>query len=153
MYPGLLLIPYNLICHMTMFTKLNFDPSPRLQGLGTKKIVSVYVQCAIHVKKTHTPNLVDFGFFFLDQPPPPPRYPKVPPLGMTQAAKGKSRLICYISFICEKISKVWFKFRWCNSDLMIFNLLAPPQGPRGRGPKNGAVAYAIHVSNTHTKSG
>ena len=37
---------------------------------------------------------------------------------------------------------------------MIFDLLAPPQGPRGGGgPKNGAVAYAIHVSNSHTKSG
>ena len=25
-YPGLLLIPFNLICHMTMFIKLNFYP-------------------------------------------------------------------------------------------------------------------------------
>ena len=68
----------------------------------------------------------------------------------------KSHLICYISFICEKIHKVWFKNLWnwlCNSDLMIFDLLAPPQGPRGRGPKHGAGACAIHVSNSHTKSG
>ena len=36
---------------------------------------------------------------------------------------------------------------------MIFDLLAPPQGPRGRGPKNCAVACAIHESNSHTKSG
>ena len=40
---------------------------------------------------------------------------------------------------------------------MIFDLLAPPKGPRGGGggetPKNGAVAYAIHVSNSNTKSG
>ena len=36
------------------------------------------------------------------------------------------------------IHKVWFKNNWnwhCNSDLMIFDLLVPPQGPRGRGPK------------------
>ena len=32
---------------------------------------------------------------------------------------------------------------------MIFALLTPPQGPRGRGKKN-AVAYPIHVSNDTT---
>ena len=37
---------------------------------------------------------------------------------------------------------------------MIFDLLAPPQGPRGRGKKKkSAVAHPIHVSNTHTKFG
>ena len=76
---------------------------------------------------------------------------------MTQAPEWKSCLICYISFVCEKIYKVWFKNLWnwlCNSDLMIFDLLAPPQRPcGGGGPKNGAVACAIHVSNSHTKSG
>ena len=36
---------------------------------------------------------------------------------------------------------------------MIIDLLAPPQGPRGRIKKNGAVACAIHVSISHTKSG
>ena len=36
---------------------------------------------------------------------------------------------------------------------MIFDLLAPPRGPGGRDPKNGAGACAIHVSNSHTKSG
>ena len=35
---------------------------------------------------------------------------------------------------------------------MIFGLLAPPQGTRGRGQKNCAVARSIHVSNSHTKS-
>ena len=33
---------------------------------------------------------------------------------------------------------------------MIFDLLAPPQGPR---PKKCAVACPIHVSNSHTKFG
>ena len=32
---------------------------------------------------------------------------------------------------------------------MIFDLLAPPQGPRGRVSKNCAVVHAIHVSNSH----
>ena len=37
---------------------------------------------------------------------------------------------------------------------MIFNLLAPPQGPRGGGAKNKcAVAHPIHVSNSDTKFG
>ena len=36
---------------------------------------------------------------------------------------------------------------------MIFDLLAPPQGPRGRGQKKCAVARPIHVSNPHTKFG
>ena len=36
---------------------------------------------------------------------------------------------------------------------MIFDLLAPPQGPRGRGKKKCAVAHPIHVSNPHTKFG
>ena len=34
---------------------------------------------------------------------------------------------------------------------MIFDLLAPSQGPRGQGPKMCAGACAIHVSNSHTK--
>ena len=37
---------------------------------------------------------------------------------------------------------------------MIFDILAPPQGPRGhRDPKKGALACAIHVSNSHIQSG
>ena len=36
---------------------------------------------------------------------------------------------------------------------MIFDLLAPPQGPRGRGQKKFAFAHPIHVSNSHTKFG
>ena len=36
---------------------------------------------------------------------------------------------------------------------MIFDLLAPPQGPRGQGQKKCAVAHPIHVSNSHTKFG
>ena len=92
--------------------------------------------------------------FFLA--PQSPRYPQVPPLGMTQAPEWKSRLICYISFICEKIHKVWFKNLWnwlCNSDLMIWTFWPLPRAPGGGDPKNGAVAYTIHVSNSHTKSG
>ena len=36
---------------------------------------------------------------------------------------------------------------------MIFDLLAPPQSPRGRGQKKSVVAHPIHVSISHTKFG
>ena len=36
---------------------------------------------------------------------------------------------------------------------MIFDLLTPPEGPRGRGKKKFDVACPIHVSNSHTKFG
>ena len=36
---------------------------------------------------------------------------------------------------------------------MIFDLLAPPKGPRGQDQKKCAVARSIHVSNSHTKFG
>ena len=80
--------------------------------------------------------------------------PSTPKWGMTQATEWKSCLICFMSFICEKRKrhKVWFNNLW-NWHLMIFDHLVPPQGPRERGPKNGAIACAIQVSNSHTKSG
>ena len=132
-YPGLLLIPVNLICHMPQdhVQKIKFlTPPLGPRGPGPKQL------CRF-IWVTHTRNLVEFRIFFLT-PPSPLRYSQVRPLGMTQAAKWISRLICFLSFICEKIHKVWFKNLWnwlCNSDLMIFDLLAPPQGPRARGPK------------------
>ena len=36
---------------------------------------------------------------------------------------------------------------------MIFDLLIPPQSPRGRGQNVFAVACPIHVSSSHTKFG
>ena len=36
---------------------------------------------------------------------------------------------------------------------MIFDLLTPPQSPRGRGQKKFDVARPIYVSNSHTKFG
>ena len=54
---------------------------------------------------THSPNLVKFRKIkFLT-----PQYPQVPPWGMIQATECKFRLICYISSICEKTHKAWFK--------------------------------------------
>ena len=36
---------------------------------------------------------------------------------------------------------------------MIFDLLTPPEGPRGGTKKKFGVARPIHVSNSHTKFG
>ena len=135
---------------MTMFRKLNFWPLPKAPGAGDPK--NCASACAIHVSNSHTKSSWISKKKIFDPPPNPPWYPQVLPLGLTQAAEWKFRLICYISLSCEKIHKVWFKNLWnlvFNSDLMIFDLLAPGGG----NPKNGAFAYAIHDSNSHTKSG
>ena len=126
-YRDLLLIPFNLICHMTMFRKLNFWPLPKAPGGGDPK--NCAGACAIHVSNSHTKSGWISGKNFF------------PPLGMTQAAKWKSCLICYISFICEKTHKVWLKNLWnwlCNWNLMIFNGIwpfGPSPGPQGAGQK------------------
>ena len=147
------MVPFNLIIHMTMFRKLNFWPLPKAPGGGGQKIVPVHVP---FMWVTHTPNLVEFREIFF-WPPHPPRCPQVPPQGMTQAAEWKSHLICYISFFCEKTHKVWLKIFeidfvneiYCN--LMIFDRLAPPPGPRGRGQKNVPLhtpfMWATHTPN------
>ena len=36
---------------------------------------------------------------------------------------------------------------------MIFDLLTPPQGPRGRGKKKNTIARPIHSVNSHTEFG
>ena len=68
---------------MTMFRKLNFWPLPKAPGAGDPKYVLVHVQ---FMSVTNTPNLVEFRKKNLFGPQPP-RYPQVPPLGMTQAAE------------------------------------------------------------------
>ena len=88
--------------NLTVIDPLTLPKAPG--GGGTQKIVPVHVP---FMWVTHTQNLVEFRkkkFFY----PQPPTVPQVPPLGLTQAAEWKSRLICYIYFICEKIHKVWF---------------------------------------------
>ena len=70
-------------------------------------------------------------------PPPPP--PPSPNSGARHREQNKkSCLICLISFICENTHKDWYKNLWnwlCNWNKMIFDLLTPPQGPRGRAQK------------------
>ena len=131
---------------MTMFRKLNFWPLPKAPGGRDPK--NCAGACAIHVSNSHTKS------GWISAPPPPPHgTPKSHPRAMTQAAEWKSHLICFISFICEKIHKVWFKNLWnwpFNSDLMIFDLLAPPQGPRGWGPQKWRRCICLSCKKTHT---
>ena len=111
--------------------KIKFLTPPQgPRGRGPKNNVPVDVP---FMWVTHTPHWLNFRKkkFWT---PNPPWSPQIPPLGMTQAVEWKSRLICYISFICKKIHKVWFKNLWnwlCNSDSMIFDLLPPPKAPGG----------------------
>ena len=102
---------------------------------------------------THTPNCVEFQKNWIVDPFNPPPPPPPPPPSLTHQIWFN---LCFVSFICEKTRKVWFKNIWnlfCNWNLKIFDLLTPFQGPRGWGQKNCAVAHPIHVSNSHTKFG
>ena len=59
-----------------------------------------------------------------------PSAPRSHPWGMTQATEWKSRLICFVSFICESTHKVWYKNLWNwhgNRNLMIFDLWPHPK--------------------------
>ena len=85
-----------------------------------------------------------------------PGVPKSQHWDMTQASEQKSHLICFISSICKNTHKVWYKNLWnwlCYCNLLVFDLLTPPQSPRGWGQNFFAVAYPIYVSNSHTKFG
>ena len=107
---------------------------------------------------SHTPNLVEFRGEKI-WPSNPHGTPSSHPCGMTQVAKWKSRLICFIFFICEKTHKVGFKDLWnwlSNWNLMIFNDIwpfGPSPGTQGARPKTCVVARPIHMSNSHTKFG
>ena len=58
-----------------------------------------------HPRRLDIPHYHAFKFL----PPWHPQRPKSNPLGMTQATGLKSRLICFVSFICENKHKVWYK--------------------------------------------
>ena len=90
---------------MTMYRKLDFWHLPKAPGGGDLKKKCAGA-CAIHVSNSHTKSSLISEKKIMT--PNPSGYPQVPPLGMTQAVEWKSCLICYISFICEKIHKVWF---------------------------------------------
>ena len=100
-----------------------FDLLAPPKGAGTQKMVP-------YVSNSYTKSgwISEKHFFFTPTTPPPHVTPKSHPWGMTQAAKWKSRLICFISFICEKTHKIWFKSLWnwfSNWNLMISNDIWP----------------------------
>ena len=125
---------------------MNFWPIPR--GRGKKNLC----RCMCHSCEllTHK-NWLNSGKKFFN-PQPPLYLHKSDPWGMTQVMEWKSRLLCFISFICKKTHKVWFKNIWnwlSNWNLMLFDLLAPPQGFRGRGKKK-VLLRAPFMWATHT---
>ena len=110
----LLVIPVNLICHMTMFE-----------------------------------------IFFW--PPRHPQLPKVRPLWHDPGKRIKvpSDMFCIFHLWEQTQSLVFpciYKNLWnwlCNWNEMIFDLLTPPQGPRGAGPKK-LPLHAPFMWVTHT---
>ena len=80
-----------------------FAPSQGPSGRGTKKLCRCM---CIHVSNLHTKS----GWISeKNYSPTPHGTPKSHPWRMTQATKWKSHLICFLSFLCEKTHKVWFK--------------------------------------------
>ena len=142
---GILPIPFNLICHMTMIRNLIFDPSPRPQGTGTPKNVLVHVP---FMWVTHTPNLVEFRKKLTPQPP---TVSPSPTPGHDPGGRMK------IPYDMLYIFHLWEDTQCLVQDFVIqikwyLTFWSLPKAPGGRDPKIGAGACAIHVSNSHTKS-
>ena len=140
---------WNWLCNSDLMI---FDILAPPQGAGTKKMVPLHMP---FIWVTHTPNLVEFRKKKIFDHTTPHGTPKSHPWGMTQATKWKSRLICFISFICEKTHKVWFKnlLNWLsNWNLMILYDIwpfGPSQGPQGAGPKK-KCRCTPHSCEQHT---
>ena len=94
-------------------------------------------------------HMTMFRIFFWPQAPPSPPLP----WGMTQATEWKSRLICFISFICEMTHKVWLYNslkltlkQKCN-DIWPFG---PSKRPHGAGTKRIVLFHLPFMWVTHT---
>ena len=131
---------WNWLCDRDLMIFDLLAPPQGPRGWGSKKLCC----CMCHWCKLLTHQIwLNFGtkFFFDHSTPPPHGTPKSDPWGMTQATEWKSCLICFISFICEKTHKVWFKNLWnwlCNWNLMIFKYIwpfGPSPGTQGVGQK------------------
>ena len=138
---------------MTMFRKLNFWPLPKAPGGGDPK------NCAgawvIHVSNSHTKS-VWISEKNLFDPQSPMVTPKSHPWAWPRwPNENLVWYIIYLSFVRRyiKFGLKMFEIDFVISDLMLFDLLAPYQGPRGRDPKNWAGACSSPVSNSHTESG
>ena len=146
---------FEIDCNSDLMIFYLLAPPQGPRGRGPKNGAVAY---AFHVRNSHTKSGWILEKKKFDHATPQST-PKSHPWGMTQAAKWKSRLICFISFICEETHKVWFKnlWNWLSIwNLMIFNDIwpfGPSPGPQGAGPNKCAVAHPIHVSNSHTKFG
>ena len=108
-------------------------PSQGPRGRGLKYCA---VARAIYVNNSHT----KFGWISekIIMTPKSHVSPKSHPWVMIQVTEWKSRLICLKFFICDKTHIVLFKPIWnwlWNWNVMIFDLFAPPQGPRRRDQK------------------
>ena len=129
MYPGLLFIPFNLICHMTMFRKLYFwhpaPPSPK------------YVLKGYPLEAKTAPKKWNQSVQTLGHDPGDPM--KIPSLSFVRRHTKFGLKIFEIDLVIE--------IKW-------YLTFGPSPRPLKAGdPKTCAVACAIHVSNSHTNTG
>ena len=86
-----------------------------------------------------------------------PKALKAHPWGMTQGTEWKSRLICFVSFICEnkhtKFGKNIFEIDFVIEIKWYLTFRPLLRALGGRAKKMFDVARPIHVSNSHTKFG
>ena len=106
----------------------DFDLTPR------SPVLTLGWKCYLHFVLLVIPvELICYMTMFEKKMVWSPGYPqcsKVPPLGHDPGDRIKSRLICFVSFICENTHKIWYKNLWNwhgNRSLMIFDLWPPPK--------------------------
>ena len=100
---------------------------PQGHQFDTRMKMLIAFCSARHPRRFDMPN---YHVWKKNDPLGTPSAPKSHPWGMTQATESKSRLICFVSFICENTHKVWYKNLWNwhgNWNLMIFDLWPNPK--------------------------
>ena len=88
--------------------------SPQSHQFNPRMKISLAFCSARHPRRFDIPHDHVWIFFY---PLGTPSAPKSHPWGMTQGTEWKSRLICFVSFICENTHKVSYKNLWnclCN---------------------------------------
>ena len=136
---------------MTMFRKLNFWPLPKAPGDGDPKYCAG--ACAIHVSNSHTKSGWILG---KNWPPTPHGTPKSHPWAwLSRPNENPVWYAIYLSFVRRytKFGLKIFEIDFVTQIYWYLTFWPLPKAPGGGDPKNGAVAYGIHVSNSHTKSG
>ena len=128
---------------------LTFWPLPKAPGVGDPK------NCAIHVSNSHTKSGWIWEKKFLD--PKPPTVPPSPTPGAWPRQQNENP-VWYVLYLSILRRHTKFGLKIFEIDFVIeikwyLTFLPLPRAPGGGDQKNWAVACAIDVSYSHTKSG